>query len=398
MNVYIAIFSIGAPIIWVCIAGLAMQAMLGMTSEVLRGVDHTQARLMFNKHPRNLHATHDETGAAVNKKERALQLMVDGSFSDMQTSIAEEEEKQELAAADKKERERSPSPVEPPAAVRKEEARTCCQQLVDVLTLRYPRALASAILGGILKSLTEFLMPSFRLEIENARNSVLSMEADDFIATYALMQEDVRDASERVGLNVAAMMTLITQGLGGLAVFLIVISAMTFASGQRFVVIVLFLVAIGWVHFLCSITREARVYSFLVLAESTKYLNLVLWIDQCLDLEELHREHQASAAKAPGAPQQPPAPKTIAERLNALRWSSKAEVEGALKWPWVKEVKQEAKRAALTGAAASAPSEPEPQVERYTVQVVSEEEALELAAIHEAKQRAAKAGTTCSVQ
>jgi hypothetical protein len=76
-------------------------------------------------------------------------------------------------------------------------------------------------------------------------------------------------------------------------------------------------------------------------------------------------------------------------------------VEGALKWPWVKEVKQEAKRAALTVAGAAAAAS-EPQVETYTVQVVSEEEALELAAIHETKQRAAKAGTTsgttCSVQ
>ena len=39
-------------------------------------------------------------------------------------------------------------------------------------------------------------------------------------------------------------------------------------------------------HILCGLTRDTRVYAFLVLAESTRYLNTVLWIDQCLEKKE----------------------------------------------------------------------------------------------------------------
>jgi hypothetical protein len=94
-----------------------------------------------------------------------------------------------------------------------------------------------------------------------------------------MMRADVEDASKRVGLNVHNMLVLITQGLAALGVFLIVTNAITISLGQRLVVVLLFALATAWVYILGSITRSARVYSFLVLAESSKYLNCVLHVD-----------------------------------------------------------------------------------------------------------------------
>jgi hypothetical protein len=77
-------------------------------------------------------------------------------------------------------------------------------------------------------------------------------------------------------------MQIITQGLAALSIFLLVISSFTIAAGQRVVVVLLFATAVVWIWFLGTFTRRARVYSVLVLAESSKYLNLVLHVDQCL--------------------------------------------------------------------------------------------------------------------
>ena len=120
----------------------------------------------------------------------------------------------------------------------------------------------------------------FRKEILLARDSLLTLEDEDFSSTYNMMRRDVASAASLVGANVGTVMLLITQFLGALSVFLIVVQAITNAGGQRFVVVALFAGAAVWVYVLGSMTLNARVYAFLVLAESTKYLNTVLHVDQ----------------------------------------------------------------------------------------------------------------------
>lgn len=119
----------------------------------------------------------------------------------------------------------------------------------------------------------------FLNELLVGRDSTLMLESPDFLETFKMMRVDVADASKRVGINVHNMLVLITQGLAALSVFLLVVNAITISLGQRLVVLLLFLLATVWVYVLGSITRSARVYSFLVLAESSKYLNSVLHID-----------------------------------------------------------------------------------------------------------------------
>ena len=123
----------------------------------------------------------------------------------------------------------------------------------------------------------------FRNELLLGRDSTLILESEDFLQTFRMMRVDVKDASTRVGLNVQNMLSLITQGLAALSVFLLVVNAITISLGQRLVVVFLFLLATIWVYLLGSITRSARVYSFLVLAESSKYLNSVLHIDEAVE-------------------------------------------------------------------------------------------------------------------
>ena len=127
---------------------------------------------------------------------------------------------------------------------------------------------------------TRAIKDPFRKEILLARDSLLTLEDEDFCSTYNMMRRDVASAASLVSANVSTVMLLITQFLGALSVFLIVVQAITNAGGQRFVVVALFACATVWVYVLGSMTVNSRVYAFLVLAESTKYLNTVLHVDQ----------------------------------------------------------------------------------------------------------------------
>ena len=95
-----------------------------------------------------------------------------------------------------------------------------------------------------------------------------------------MMSRDVKDAYGQISTSVGTMMLIITHGLAGLSIYLVVISSFTIPFGQRFVVVLLYASAVAWIWFIGTFTRRARVYSVLVLAESSKYLNLVLHLDQ----------------------------------------------------------------------------------------------------------------------
>ena len=75
-------------------------------------------------------------------------------------------------------------------------------------------------------------------------------------------------------------MIIITQGLAALATFLIVVNSLTVRLGQQLVVIVLFFTSALWCYMLGRVTVGPRVYSILVLADSVRFLNAVLGLDE----------------------------------------------------------------------------------------------------------------------
>lgn len=118
-------------------------------------------------------------------------------------------------------------------------------------------------------------------EVDTGRDSLLHLEETDFLDSFEMMRKDVVDAMKVVDSSLSNLTSLITQGLSALAVFLIVTGAMTIPTGQRVVVVLLLIFAVAWIYMLGTYTRSSRVYSVLVIAESSKYVNLVLHMDQC---------------------------------------------------------------------------------------------------------------------
>ena len=229
VHVYVAICSIAAPIFWVCAAGIAMQVMLGMTLEVLKGVDHSRARVMFEQHPLSPAAVAQSIDRTKAEGKDHRELLIDEGRRQLK--------KGEFGArAGKPSGCSTPSPGDTAEAAAAEAAAPP------------PPPPPPSSLSERFNAFIALLMPAFKNEIEASRDGVLCMETEDFLETYDMMREDVADASQQVGINVSAMMTLITQGLAGLAVFLVVVSSMTFVSGQRFVVIALFVMATIWVR------------------------------------------------------------------------------------------------------------------------------------------------------
>ena len=165
----------------------------------------------------------------------------------------------------------------------------------------------------------------FRKEILLARDSLLTLEDEDFSSTYNMMRRDVASAASLVGANVSTVMLLITQFLGALSVFLIVVQAITNAGGQRFVVVALFAGAAVWVYVLGSMTLNARVYAFLVLAESTKYLNTVLHVDQYIGSKTVSAG--GCCGGAAGA-QEEGKLNPLAASAAAQQWEEESEEEG----------------------------------------------------------------------
>ena len=221
VHVYVAICAIAAPILWVCAAGIAMQVMLGMTLEVLKGVDHSRARVMFEQHPLSPAAVAQSSDRTKEEGKDLSQRLI-------------EEGRRQLDRGEFGARAGKPTPHsgEP-----------------DVTAAAAAPPPPPSSLSERFNAFIALLMPAFKAEIESSRDGVLCMETEDFLETYDMMREDVADASLQVGINVSSMMTLITQGLAGLAVFLVVVSSMTFVSGQRFVVIALFVMATIWARF-----------------------------------------------------------------------------------------------------------------------------------------------------